>query len=160
MPGKFNPVILEVVNQVSFYVIGLDTTITKAVEAGQFQLNVYTPVILYSIFEQINSLRRAVRSFREKAIEGLEVNPLISKQLENVSDYNITPLVPHLGYDTTTRIVLEAKETNTSIKDIILREGLIPEADLDTILDIQNMATPGIIKEELIIEKSKTKVKK
>ena len=84
-----------------------------------------TPVILYSIFEQINSLRRAVRSFREKAIEGLEVNPLISKQLENVSDYNITPLVPHLGYDTTTRIVLEAKETNTSIKDIILREGLI-----------------------------------
>lgn len=160
MPGKFNPVILEVVNQVAFYVIGLDTTITKAVEAGQFELNVYIPVILYSLFEQMNTLRRAIRTLREKAIDDLKVNPLLSKQIENATSLVVTPLIPHLGYDTTTRIVLEAQETNTSVKDIILREGLLNEEDLNEILDVHNMATPGIVKEELLIEKNKTKEKK
>ena len=77
MPGCFNPVIPEVINQISFYVYGLDTTITKACESGQLEINVFSPIIYMSLFEQITSLRRGIRTLREKAIDGLTVNEKI-----------------------------------------------------------------------------------
>lgn len=77
MPDRFNPVIPEVINQISFYVYGLDTTITKACESGQLEVNVFSPIIYMSLFEQITSLRRGIRTLREKAIDGLTVNEKI-----------------------------------------------------------------------------------
>ena len=104
MPGKFNPVIPEVVNQVCFYVMGLDVTVTKAIEAGQLELNVFEPLILMSLFEEITTLRRAARTFNNLAITDLKVNPNLKYHIDN-SVFLITALTPHIGYDTACSIV-------------------------------------------------------
>lgn len=96
MPGKFNPVIPEVVNQVCFYVMGLDVTVTKAIEAGQLELNVFEPLILMSLFEEITTLRRAARTFNNLAITDLKVNPNLKYHIDN-SVFLITALTPHIG---------------------------------------------------------------
>jgi aspartate ammonia-lyase len=156
MPGKVNPVIPEVVNQVAFYVMGLDVTITKAVEAGQLELNVFEPVIFDSLFEMLNTLRRAARTLREKAIEGLTANSEYCEYVVEHSPIIVTALSPHLGYNLSAKIAQEAMETGKSVRDIVLENKYLTEMEANIILDLHKMTTPGINGEELLYRK-KTK---
>lgn len=153
MPGKFNPVIPEMVNQVAFYVIGLDVTVTKAVEAGQLELNVFEPIIMMSIFQEITYIRRAARTFRELAIEGITVNSDACKYTVEHSSSVVTALSPHLGYDTACSIVKESLTTRKTVHDIVLERGLMEEDLLNEVLNIENMVTPGIKGEEKLHKK-------
>lgn len=149
MPGKFNPVIPEVVNQVCFYVMGLDVTVTKAIEAGQLELNVFEPLILMSLFEEITTLRRAARTFNNLAITDLKVNPNLKYHIDN-SVFPITALTPHIGYDTACSIVNEAMKENKTIKEIVLEKGLLSNSLIDEILNNRDITSSGIAGESIL----------
>lgn len=149
MPGKFNPVIPEVVNQVCFYVMGLDVTVTKAIEAGQLELNVFEPLILMSLFEEITTLRRAARTFNNLAITDLKVNPNLKYHIDN-SVFLITALTPHIGYDTACSIVNEAMKENKTIKEIVLEKGLLSNSLIDGILNNRDITSSGIAGESIL----------
>lgn len=149
MPGKFNPVIPEVVNQVCFYVMGLDVTVTKAIEAGQLELNVFEPLILMSLFEEITTLRRAARTFNNLAITDLKVNPNLKYHIDN-SVFLITALTPHIGYDTACSIVNEAMKENKTIKEIVLEKGLLTNSLIDEILNNRDITSSGIAGESIL----------
>lgn len=149
MPGKFNPVIPEVVNQVCFYVMGLDVTVTKAIEAGQLELNVFEPLILMSLFEEITTLRRATRTFNNLAITDLKVNPNLKYHIDN-SVFLITALTPHIGYDTACSIVNEAMKENKTIKEIVLEKGLLSNSLIDEILNNRDITSSGIAGESIL----------
>ena len=149
MPGKFNPVIPEVVNQVCFYVMGLDVTVTKAIEAGQLELNVFEPLILMSLFEEITTLRRAARTFNNLAITDLKVNPNLKYHIDN-SVFLITALTPHIGYDTACSIVNEAMKENKTIKEIVLENGLLSNSLIDEILNNRDITSSGIAGESIL----------
>lgn len=157
MPGKFNPVIPEVVNQVAFYIMGLDVTITKAAEAGQLELNVFEPVIFNSLFEMLNTLRRAARTLREKAIEGLTANSEYCAYVVEHSPIIVTALSPHLGYNLSAKIAQEAMATGKSVRDIVLENRYLTEMEANIILDLHKMTTPGINGEELLYRKKNKK---
>ena len=152
MPGKVNPVIPEVVNQVAFYMIGFDTTITKAVEAGQLELNVFEPVILASLFDGLNTIRHAVKTYRENAIDGITANKDHCVDVTSHSTGVVTALSPHIGYEQAASIAQEAMSSNKTVRQIVLERGLLLEDELDVILDIQNMTSPGISGEEILIK--------
>lgn len=149
MPGKFNPVIPEVVNQVCFYVMGLDVTVTKAIEAGQLELNVFEPLILMSLFEEITTLRRAARTFNNLAITDLKVNPNLKYHIDN-SVFLLTALTPHIGYDTACSIVNEAMKENKTIKEIVLEKGLLSNSLIDEILNNRDITSSGIAGESIL----------
>lgn len=149
MPGKFNPAIPEVVNQVCFYVMGLDVTVTKAIEAGQLELNVFEPLILMSLFEEITTLRRAARTFNNLAITDLKVNPNLKYHIDN-SVFLITALTPHIGYDTACSIVNEAMKENKTIKEIVLEKGLLSNSLIDEILNNRDITSSGIAGESIL----------
>lgn len=149
MPGKFNPVIPEVVNQVCFYVMGLDVTVTKAIEAGQLELNVFEPLILMSLFEELTTLRRAARTFNNLAITDLKVNPNLKYHIDN-SVFLITALTPHIGYDTACSIVNEAMKENKTIKEIVLEKGLLSNSLIDEILNNRDITSSGIAGESIL----------
>lgn len=149
MPGKFNPVIPEVVNQVCFYVMGLDVTVTKAIEAGQLELNVFEPLILMSLFEEITTLRRAARTFNNLAITDLKVNPNLKYHIDT-SVFLITALTPHIGYDTACSIVNEAMKENKTIKEIVLEKGLLSNSLIDEILNNRDITSSGIAGESIL----------
>ena len=138
MPGKFNPVIPEMMSQVCYYVAGLDTTISMAVENGQLEVNVNTPVILMSLFEQITTLRRAIRTFNNLAITNLIVNDNHSINNDN-SIFLITVLAPRIGHNEAINIVHEAINSSKTIKEIILEKELLNQDDIDQILDDNNL---------------------
>ena len=125
MPGKVNPVIPEVVNQVCFKVIGNDTTVSFAAEAGQLQLNVMEPVITESLFESLIWLKNAIETLTEECVLGITVN----KEALN----------PYIGYKTSTKVAKEALDTNRSVYDIVLEKGLMTQEKLDEALDPKNM---------------------
>ncbi len=152
MPGKFNPVIPEMVNQVCFYVMGLDVTISKAIEAGQLELNVFEPIILMSLFEEVTTIRRAARTFSSLAIEELKANVKNTYQIDN-SIYLVTALSPHIGYDTACGIMNEAMSSNKTVKEIILEKSLLSESEIDSILTSKSITNPGIACEELLKNK-------
>lgn len=155
MPGKYNPVIPEVVNQVCFYVMGLDVTVTHAVEAGQLELNVFEPVILMSLFEEITTLRRAARTFNNLAIINLKAaskNHATPYRAEN-SIYLITALSPVLGHDLACQIVNDAISSNKTIKDLILERDLLEEKIIDDILNEKNMTSSNDTVENLLKSK-------
>ena len=156
MPGKVNPVIPEVLNQVSFYVMGLDVTISKAVEAGQLELNVFEPVILYSLFEELNCMRRAIRTFRELCIEGITANPEHCSYVVEHSNGIVTALNPYLGYEVSTSIVKEAINSNKTVREVVLERGLLSEHDVDIILNVKNMTSPGVSGNEEVELKHQT----
>jgi aspartate ammonia-lyase len=144
IPGKFNPVVPEVVDQVAFYVMGLDVTITNAVEAGQLELNAFLPVIIMSMFEELTNTRHAIRAFNELAISGIKVNNKACLKNVDESTSIITALSPILGYDVSCEIVEEALNTNSTIRDIIINRKLMNEKTLNTILDYKKLTNPGI----------------
>ncbi|MFW5787229.1 MAG: aspartate ammonia-lyase [Halanaerobiales bacterium] len=149
MPGKVNPVIPEVVNQISFQIIGNDTTITMAAEAGQLELNVMMPVLVYNLFQSITMLKNGVNTFTENAIKGIKANKKRCRELVDNSVGVITAINPHVGYEEAARIAKKALETGRPVREIILEEGVLSEQELDRILNPYEMTEPGIAGKEL-----------
>ena len=152
MPGKINPVIAEVMSQVSFNIIGNDMTITMAGEAGQLELNVFEPVLLYNLYESIETLGNGVATFRDNLIVGLTANIERCKQLVENSVGPITAIVPHVGYKNAAKVAKIAIETGQPVRELVLKEGLLTEAELNEILDPFAMTEPGIAAKHLLDE--------
>lgn len=150
MPGKVNPVIPEVVNQVAFNIIGNDMTIAMATEAGQLELNAFEPIIFYNLFQSIETLSYAVHTLVDNCISGITAN--VDKCRDEVlgSVGIITAICPHVGYEKAAILAKEAIRTGASVRDLILRDGLLTEKELDIILDPYSMTEPGISGEELL----------
>jgi len=142
MPGKVNPVIPEVVNQVCFQVVGNDLTITMAAEAGQLQLNVFEPVIGFNLFQSTDMLTRAAIVLRERCIVGITANRERLRQMVENSIGLVTALVPYIGYERSTAVALEALQTGSSVCDLICDKGWISRNDLDEILSPERMTRP------------------
>ncbi len=145
MPGKINPVIPEVVNQAAFLVIGHDTTITMCAEAGQMELNAFEPVLFYQLFESITALTAAVDTFVENCIIGIQANK--KKCLENVEKSTgiVTAMAPYIGYQRSATIAKESLKTGASVREIILRDGIMTEEELEELLDARAMTEPRAI---------------
>ena len=154
MPGKVNPVIPEVVNQVAFNIIGNDVTITMAAEAGQLELNAFEPIIFYCIFQSIDTLAYAVRTFVDNCVTGITANETRCRYLVENSVGIITAICPHVGYQAAADIAKKALKTGEPVRDLILKERLLTEEHLDQILNPVNMTEPGISGKELLLNKN------
>ncbi|HEV8496494.1 MAG TPA: aspartate ammonia-lyase [Gemmatimonadaceae bacterium] len=135
MPGKVNPVIPEVVNQVCFDVIGSDITVTLAAEAGQLQLNVFEPVIAYRLLGSISMLTNGCTVLRQRCVEGITANPSRMRQFVEHSIGIVTALVPVIGYEHATSVAKEALETGRGVYEVVMTRGLLTREQLDRILD-------------------------
>lgn len=142
MPGKVNPVIPEVTNQVCFKVIGNDVTVAFAAEAGQLQLNVMEPVILESILESITWLTRAMRTLRIECVEGITANKERTIKMVRNSIGIVTALNPYIGYKASSKVAKEALKTGKSVYDIALKQGLMTKEQLEEALDPKKMLNP------------------
>lgn len=139
MPGKVNPVIPEVVNQTCFKVIGNDTAITFAAEAGQLELNVMEPVITECLFESLTWMRNALETLTEECVLGITVNKERCYEMVKNSIGIVTALNPYIGYKPSTKVAKEALQTNRSVYDIVLEQKLMTKEELDKALDPKAM---------------------
>ena len=146
MPGKVNPVIPEVVNQVAFLVIGHDATITAAAEAGQFELNAFEPVIFYQLFESISAMKGAIDTFVENCIRGIVANEEQCMEYVEKSTGIVTAMAPYIGYARSAAIAKESLKTGVSVREIILRDKIMTATELDALLDPRAMTEPREIK--------------
>lgn len=144
MPGKVNPVMCEVVNQVAFQVIGNDHTICLASEAGQLELNVMEPVLVFNLLQSISIMNQAFKVFKIHCVDGIEANAEQCKEYVDRSIGIITALNPHLGYEVAARIAREATLTGKSVRELCLVYNVLTEEELDLILDPYEMTHPGI----------------
>ncbi|OUN77404.1 aspartate ammonia-lyase [Alistipes sp. An54] len=142
MPGKVNPVIPEVVNQVAFRVIGNDLTVTFAAEAGQLELNVMEPIIVYALFESIEMLIHAIDTLREKCIVGITANEEVCRRMVHGSIGVVTALNPYLGYETSSMLAKEALQTGKGIYELVLEHKLMSQEELDKVLSPEQMIHP------------------
>lgn len=143
MPGKVNPVIPEVVNQIAFKVIGNDLTVTIAAEGGQLELNVFEPVMVQSIFESIEMLKNGMNTLKYRCIDGITANEEHCRNLVHHSIGLVTALNPIIGYEKSNRIAKLALETGKSVYDLVLEEKLLTKEQLDRALAPENMIKPG-----------------
>lgn len=155
MPGKINPVIPEVVNQVAFNIIGNDVTITMAAEAGQLELNAFEPIIFYCLFQSIDTLAYAVNTFVENCVKGITANEERCRQLVENSVGIVTALSPHIGYMKAAELAKEALKNNVPIRQLVLDRRILNKEELDEILDVWEMTEPGISGRELLMKKGK-----
>ena len=144
MPGKVNPVIPEVVNQVAFQVIGNDLTVTVAAEAGQLQLNVMEPVIAFNCFQSLRILTQAIKTLTHRCIKGITANRERCRDFVENSIGIVTALNPHIGYENATRVAKKALESNRSVMELVLEEGLLNQDQLEDILSPQQMTRPRV----------------
>jgi aspartate ammonia-lyase len=142
MPGKVNPVIPEVVNQIAFEVIGNDVTVTFAAEAGQLQLNAFEPVIAYSIFKSITHLRNGCLVLADRCVKGITANRERVKNLVENSIGVVTALNPYIGYQNATDIAREALNTGRKVYDLVLERKLLSKEQLDEILKPEVLTRP------------------
>lgn len=146
MPGKVNPVMAEVINQIAFQVIGNDNTICLASEAGQFELNVMEPVLAYNLLQSIDIMNNGFRVFTEKCIAGITAN---EKQMSEYVDKSIgviTALVPHIGYKKASSIAREAMASGEPVRDICKKYDVLSEEQLNHVLNAFEMTNIGISK--------------
>ncbi|HFJ9379579.1 TPA: aspartate ammonia-lyase [Bacillus paranthracis] len=153
MPGKVNPVMAEVINQVAFQVIGNDHTICLASEAGQLELNVMEPVLVFNLIQSISIMNNGFCVFREYCIKGITANEELLKQYVEKSVGIITAVNPHIGYEVASRIAREAIETGKSVRELCLEHGVLTEEELDIILDPFEMTHPEIAGASLLKNK-------
>jgi len=144
MPGKVNPVIPEVVNQVSFNVIGNDVTITMAAEAGQLELNAFEPIIFYNLFQSIDTLGFATETFVDNCVTGITANEERCRELVENSVGIVTTLAPVIGYQRAADIAKKALKQNRPVREIILEEKIMEAEELSRVLDPVSMTEPGI----------------
>ncbi|HEX7049688.1 MAG TPA: aspartate ammonia-lyase [Longimicrobiales bacterium] len=142
MPGKVNPVIPEVVNQVCFQVVGNDLTVTMAAEAGQLQLNVFEPVIAFNIFQSVDMLVQACVVLRERCVSGITANRERIRQLVEQSIGVVTALVPYIGYERASTLAHEALETGRGVYELVLEKQWLGRDELDEILSPEAMTRP------------------
>ncbi len=142
MPAKVNPVVPEVVNQVCYKVMGNDTTITFAAEAGQLQLNVMEPVIAQAMFESIDILTNACVNLRDKCIDGITVNKETCENYVFNSIGIVTYLNPFIGHHNGDLVGKICAKTGRGVKEVVLEKGLLTEAELDDILSVENLMNP------------------
>lgn len=142
MPGKVNPVIPEVVNQIAFEVIGNDVTISFAAEAGQLQLNAFEPIIAYSLFRSVEHLRAACLTLEKNCITGITANRERLRASVEQSIGIVTALNPYIGYRHATEVAMEAHATGRGVYELVLEKGLMPRDQLDAVLRPENLTRP------------------
>jgi aspartate ammonia-lyase len=145
MPGKVNPSVPEMVNQVCYQVMGSDLTVAAAGEAGQLELNVMMPVIAWNTIHVSRMLRESMNVLRTRCVEGIEVDAARCRELLDRSTAMATALSPYLGYAKTAEIAKEAVRTGRSIREIVLEKGLMDERQLARILSAESMTSPGVV---------------
>lgn len=144
MPGKVNPVMPELINQVAFQVIGNDHTICLASEAGQLELNVMEPVLVFNLLQSISIMNNAFRTFTDNCVEGIKANEDRLKEYVEKSVGVITAVNPHIGYEIAARIAREAILSGKPIRELCLKYDVLTEEELNLILDPYEMTHPGI----------------
>jgi aspartate ammonia-lyase len=142
MPGKVNPVIPEVVNQIAFEVIGNDITVTMAAEAGQLQLNAFEPIIAHSLFKSLAHLAAGCRTLAERCVKGITANRERARRFLDESTALVTALNPILGYARSSEIAQEALRTGTKVYDLVLAKGLMSREQLDEVLKPEVLTQP------------------
>jgi aspartate ammonia-lyase len=142
MPGKVNPVIPEVVNQVAFEVIGNDMTVTMAAEAGQLQLNAFEPIIAHSLFKSVSHLATACRTLNERCVVGIRANRERARRFVDESTAIVTALTPVLGYAKSTEIAQDALRTGKLVRDLVIEKGYLTPGQLEEFLEPERLTKP------------------
>lgn len=142
MPGKVNPIIPEVVNQIAFEVIGNDITITLAAEAGQLQLNAFEPIIAHSLFKSIEHLTAGCKTLELNCIVGITANRDLLESRAKTSAGLATALNPYIGYENATLVAKKALLENRPVESIVLELGLLEEKKLKEILRPEILTSP------------------
>jgi len=142
MPGKVNPVIPEVVNQIAFKVIGNDLTVTLACEGGQLELNVFEPIIVQSLFESMEMLKNGMNTLNHHCIRGITANVRHCREMVEKSIGLVTALNPILGYEQCTALAKEALESDRGVYELVLEKELLSRKELDRLLAPENMLQP------------------
>jgi aspartate ammonia-lyase len=142
MPGKVNPVIPEVVNQIAFEVIGNDITVTMAAEAGQLQLNAFEPIIAHSLFKSLYHLAAGCRTLAERCVKGIVANRERARRFLDESTAVVTALTPIIGYARSTEIAQESLRTGRLVRDLVLEKGYLTAAQLDELLLPERLTRP------------------
>ena len=142
MPGKVNPVIPEVVNQIAYEVIGNDLTVTMAAESGQLQLNAFEPIIAHSLFKSVKHLRNGCITLADRCVKGITANPERTRATVENSIGIVTALNPYIGYANATSVAQEAHATGGSVYQIVLDRGLLSKEQLDQLLRPEMLTTP------------------
>jgi len=143
MPGKVNPSVPEMVNQVCYQVMGCDVTVAMAAEAGQLELNVMMPVIAWNALHSSRILREAMAALRTKTVEGITADADRARELLDRSTAVATALSPRIGYAATAEIAKESVHTGKSIRQIAKERGVLTDAELDALLAPERMTTPA-----------------
>ncbi|KAA0549981.1 aspartate ammonia-lyase [Bacillus sp. BGMRC 2118] len=144
MPGKVNPVLPELINQVAFQVIGNDQTICLASEAGQLELNVMEPVLVFNLLQSISIMSNAFNTFTEHCLIGIKANEERLREYVEKSAGVITAVNPHIGYEVASRIAREAIVNGVPVRELCLKYDVLTEEELNIILDPYEMTKPGI----------------
>lgn len=142
MPGKVNPVIPEVVNQIAFEVIGNDVTVTMAAEAGQLQLNAFEPIIAYSLFRSIHHMRQGCLVLSRQCVVGIEANKARLAEIVRNTIGIVTALNPYIGYEKSSALAKEAHETGRGVYELVLEKQWLSQGELDRILSPENLTSP------------------
>ena len=150
MPGKVNPVMAEVMNQSALQVVGNDLTIALACEAGQFELNVMEPVLVFNLLQSITIMTNVFTVFRTHCLSGITANEDVMQGYVDNSVGVITAINPHVGYETAAAVAKEAIETKRPVREIVLEKGVLTEEALDVIMHPMEMTHPGIAGKELL----------
>jgi len=145
MPGKVNPSIPEMVNQVCYQVIGCDTAVAAACEGGQLELNVMMPVIAWNALHASTILAAALNAFRTRTVDGIVADRTRARELLDRSTAMATALSPYIGYLATADVAKEAVRTGRSIRDVVLARGLLDQERLDRILSLDAMTCGGVV---------------
>ncbi len=153
MPGKVNPVIPEVMNQICFQVFGNDLTITKAAEAGQLELNVFFPVLLTNLLQSIEILTNGINQFTELALKDIVINKEVCIEYVERSAGVVTALAPYIGYKKSTEVAKKAVANNKSVREIVIEEKILTKEEVEIILNVENMTTPGISGQDKLKDK-------
>jgi aspartate ammonia-lyase len=144
MPGKVNPVMAEVVNQVAFQVQGNDYTIALGCGAAQLELNAMEPVMVLNLLQSLDILSNVLRVFRDRCVVGITANVEHCREMVENSVGIVTAISPHVGYDVASNVAKEATISGRSVRDICLEKGVLTKEELDLILNPYEMTNPGI----------------
>ena len=144
MPGKVNPVIAEMVNMVCYQIVGNDTTVAMASEAGQLELNVMMPVIAHNILFSMEILANATRVFAERCVDGIDADEVQCAYWLERSPAIVTALAPSIGYVEAAKLAKEAVERGMTVRELVEEKGIMTPEQLDTVLDLRAMTDPGV----------------
>ncbi len=144
MPGKINPSIPEMVNQVCFQVMGLDTTVAIAAEHGQLELNVMMPVIAFNLLLAMRILTNTATTFAEKTVRGIEAHEDMCAYWVERSAALATALMPHIGYAKAAELSKQSVKEGVLVRDMVKRDKLIPADEIDDVLDLKKMTEIGV----------------